>query len=72
MAASKQVRRSVTPQQRIDTQIELIARSRPSGLEAQKQKEKIFFELAKRFHDSADPEEVNELGDALGRLVLGG
>jgi hypothetical protein len=32
------------------------------GLEARKQKERAFFELAERFRDSKDPEEVKQLG----------
>jgi hypothetical protein len=41
------------------------------GLEARKQKEKAFFDLAERFRDSKDPEEVKQLGDELGRFVFG-
>jgi len=40
-------------------------------LEACKQKEKIFFTLAKRFRDSGDPKEVEQLGDELGRFIFG-
>lgn len=42
------------------------------GLEARKEREKAFFELAERFRDSTDPEEVKQLGDELGRFVFGG
>jgi hypothetical protein len=41
------------------------------GLEARKQKEKAFFELAERFRASDNPEEVKQLGDELGRFVFG-
>ncbi len=41
------------------------------GLEARKQKEKAFFELAGRFRESDDPEQVKRLGDELGRFVFG-
>lgn len=83
MAANKQVRRSVTLPSQVDRQIETIARQRrlsgnrvlvellELGLEARKQKEKAFFELAERFRDSKDPEEVRQLGDELGRFVFG-
>ena len=83
MAATKQVRRSVTLPQQVDKQIETIAKNRrlsgnrvllellELGLEARKQKEKVFFELAERFRDSKDPEEVKRLGDELGRFVFG-
>jgi hypothetical protein len=83
MAVTKQVRRSVTLPQQVDRQIEAIARHRrlsgnrvlvelvELGLESRKQKEKAFFELAERFRDSRDPEEVKQLGDELGRFVFG-
>jgi hypothetical protein len=83
MAMSKQVRRSVTLPQQVDRQIETIAKKRhlsgnrvlvelvEMGLEARKQKEKDFFELAERFRGSDDPEEVKKLGDQLGRFVFG-
>jgi hypothetical protein len=41
------------------------------GMEAQKQKQEHFFELAKRFRGATDPEEVKRLGDQLGRIVFG-
>ena len=83
MAATRQIRRSVTLPQQVDRQIEAIARHRrlsgnrvlvelvELGLEARKQKEKAFFDLAERFRDSKDPEEVKQLGDELGRFVFG-
>jgi hypothetical protein len=42
------------------------------GIEARKQKEKAFFELAERFRSASDPNEAKQLGDELGRLVFGG
>jgi len=36
-----------------------------------KEKEKVFFDLAKRFREASDPKEVRQLGDQLGRLVFG-
>jgi len=40
------------------------------GIEARKQKEKAFFELAERFRGANDPDEAKQLGDQLGRLVF--
>ena len=83
MAKTEQVRRSVTLPSRVDRQIEAIARKRrlsgnrvlvelvEIGLEARQQKEAAFFDLAKRFRDSNDPEETKRLGDELGRMVFG-
>ena len=82
MAKTQQVRRSVTLPSQVDRQIEAIARKRrlsgnrvlvelvEMGLEARQQKEAAFFELAKRFRDSNDPEETKRLGDELGRMVF--
>ena len=41
------------------------------GIEATKQKEQMFFELAERFHSSKDPDVAKKLGDELGRFVFG-
>lgn len=83
MATNKQIRRSVTLPSQIDRQIETIARNRrlsgnrvlvelvELGLEARKQKEKAFFELAERFREAHNPDEVKQLGDELGRFVFG-
>lgn len=83
MATNKQVRRSVSLPPQIDRQIETIAKNRrlsgnrvllelvELGLEAQKEKEKAFFELANRFRNSDDPEEVKRLGNEMGRFVFG-
>jgi hypothetical protein len=83
MATAKQSRRSVTLPPQVDRQIEMIAKNRrlsgnrvlvelvELGLEARKQKEKDFFQLAERFRDAKEPEEVKQLGDELGRFVFG-
>jgi hypothetical protein len=42
------------------------------GMEAQKQKQQEFFEIAERFRSATDPEEAKRLGDQLGRMVFGG
>ena len=41
------------------------------GIQAQKEKEKAFFELANRFREANDPQEIRQLGDQLGRFVFG-
>ncbi len=83
MATSKQVRRSVTLPGPIAKQVESIANRRrlsdnrvlveliELGIEASKEKEKAFFELAERFRASKDPVESKRLGDELGRFVFG-
>ena len=41
------------------------------GIEAKKQKEKAFFELAEHFRTATDPKEVERLGEELGQMVFG-
>ena len=41
------------------------------GIEAQKRKQKEFFDLAQRFRAAIDPKDVARLGDDLGRMVFG-
>ena len=67
----------------IAKQVDLLARSQrlsdnrvlveliELGIEARKQKEKAFFELAERFRSATDSGEAKQLGDQLGRLVFG-
>ena len=83
MPTRKQIRRSVTLPSQVDRQIETIAKKQrlsgnrvlvelvELGLEARREKERAFFELAKRFRASSDPEEVKQLGNELGRYVFG-
>ena len=83
MPASKHVRRSVSLPVQVARQVDRLAKSRrlsdnrvlveliEEGIEAQKQKEKAFFELAERFRSSTDPAETKELGNELGRFVFG-
>jgi hypothetical protein len=83
MTTTKQVRRSVTLPAPVAKQVERIANRRrlsdnrvlveliELGIEASKQKEKAFFELADRFRASGHPDEVKRLGDELGRFVFG-
>ena len=79
----KQLRRSLTLPLDIVKQVESMAKRRrlsdnrvlveliEQGIEAQKQKEKAFFELAERFRAADDPAQVKHLGDELGRFVFG-
>jgi hypothetical protein len=79
----KHVRRSVTLPRTVAKQIETMAKKRrlsenrvlveliEQGIEARREKEKAFFELAERFRTASDPEQVKRLGDELGRFVFG-
>jgi hypothetical protein len=83
MTTAKQVRRSITLPREIAKQVEAISKQRrlsdnrvlveliEQGIQAQKEKEKAFFELAQRFREADDPEQVEQLGDQLGRFVFG-
>ena len=83
MPSSKQVRRSITLPAPIAKQVESIANRRrlsdnrvlveliELGIEASKEKEQAFFQLAERFRASKDPAESKRLGDELGRFVFG-
>ena len=82
MPTTKQVRKSVSLPAPIAKQVDRLAKSErlsdnrilveliELGIEARKQKEKAFFELAKRFRAASDPEEAKRLGEELGRLVF--
>lgn len=83
MATRKQVRRSVTLPELTARKVASIARRRrlsdnhiiveliEEGIAARHQKEKAFFELAQRFRSSQDADEVQRLGEELGRFVFG-
>jgi hypothetical protein len=43
-----------------------------NGMEAERRKQQEFFNLAERFRNASDPEEVKHLGDEMGRMVFGG
>jgi hypothetical protein len=42
-----------------------------NGIQAEKQKQQKFFDLAARFRSATDPVEVKRLGDQMGRMVFG-
>ena len=83
MATNRQVRRSVTLPAKVAQQVDRLARRRrlsdnrvlveliEEGIEAQRQKEKAFFDRADRFRASNDAAETKRLGDELGRFVFG-
>ena len=83
MPVIKHVRRSVSLPAPIAKQVDRLAKSQrlsdnrvlleliELGIEARKQKEKAFFELAGRFRAASDPQPAKRLGDELGRLVFG-
>jgi len=83
MPATKHVRRSVSLPAPVAKQVDRLAKSQrlsdnrvlveliELGIEARKQKERAFFELAERFRSAADSDQAKQLGDELGRLVFG-
>jgi len=80
---TKAVRQSVSLPTSLATQVRTMARTRhlsanrmlveliENGLEAEKRKQREFFDLAKRFRSATDPEEVKRLGDQMARMVFG-
>jgi len=82
--AKKAVRQSVTLPSNVAAQVRSLAKNRrvsvnrmlveliENGMEAEKRKQREFFELAERFRSASDPEEVKRLGDQMGRMVFGG
>ncbi len=83
MPTSKKVRRSVSLPSQIAQQVDRMAKRRrlsdnrvlveliEEGIEARRQKEKAFFQLAEKFRAADDPEQVKRLGHELGRFVFG-
>jgi hypothetical protein len=83
MPNTKPVRRSVTLPRQLIEQVEHMAKKRrlsdnrvlveliEQGLEARKEKEKAFFDLAEKFRSADDPDEVKRLGDEMGRFIFG-
>jgi hypothetical protein len=81
--ASKTVRLSVSLPANVAAQARTLAKSRrlsanrmlveliENGMEAEKRKQKEFFDLAERFRSATDPKEVERLGQQMGRMVFG-
>ena len=82
-AANRAVRQSISLPATIASQVRAMARTRrlsanrmlveliENGIEAEKQKQQAFFDLAERFRSASDPKEVKRLGDQMGRMVFG-
>jgi hypothetical protein len=80
---NKAVRQSVSLPVTVAAQVRTMARTRrlsanrmlveliENGIEAEKQKQQEFFDLAERFRSATDPKEVKRLGDQMGRMVFG-
>lgn len=78
----REVRRSVTLPPEVARQVDNIAKKRrlsdnrvlveliEQGIQVRREKERAFFELAERFRAASDPEQVERLGDELGRFVF--
>ena len=63
--------RSLAKQRRLSAN-RIIVELVEEGIEAQKRKQKEFFDLAERYRAATDPKDVARLGDDLGRMVFGG
>jgi hypothetical protein len=80
---ARPVRRSVTLPREIAKKVDAMAKRRrlsdnrvlveliEQGMEARKQRERVFFDLAQRFRAATDPEQVKSLGEQLGRFLFG-
>jgi len=80
----KAVRQSVSLPSSVAAQVRSLAKTRrlsanrmlveliENGMEAEKRKQREFFDLAERFRSATDPEEAKRLGDQMGRMVFGG
>ena len=81
--ANRVIRKSVSLPSEIAAQVRTMARTRrlsanrmlveliENGIEAEKQKQRKFFDLAERFRNTADPKEIKRLGEQMGRMVFG-
>ena len=82
--AKKAVRQSVSLPSNVAAQVRSLAKNRrvsanrmlveliENGMEAEKRKQREFFDLAGHFRSATDPEEVKRLGEQMGRMVFGG
>jgi len=80
----KTVRQSISLPVGMAAQVRRMAKSRrlsanrmlleliENGLEADRQKQEQFFNLAERFRNESNPEAAKRLGNELGRMVFGG
>ena len=77
------VRQSVSLPSSVAAQVRNLAKARrlsanrmlveliENGMEAEKRRQREFFDLAERFRAATDPDEVRRLGDQMGRMVFG-
>jgi len=82
-AINRTVRQSVSLPANVAAQVRSLAKARrlsanrmlveliENGMEAEKRKQQEFFDLAGRFRNATDPEEIKHLGDQMGRMVFG-
>jgi hypothetical protein len=80
----KAVRQSVSLPSNVAAQVRSLAKTRrvsanrmlveliENGMEAERRKQREFFDLAERFRSATDPQEAKRLGDQMGRMVFGG
>jgi hypothetical protein len=83
MATERAVRQSVTLPPKLAAQVRSMAKSKKvsanrmlvelieNGIEAEKRKQREFFDLVERFRNEKDPEAAKRLGEELGRMVFG-
>ncbi len=81
--ADKTVRQSISLPCNLAAQVRSLAKARrlssnrvlleliETGIEAEKRKQREFFEIAERFRNATDPKEVKRLGDEMGRMIFG-
>jgi hypothetical protein len=81
--ANRVVRQSVSLPANVAAQVRSLAKARrlsanrmlleliENGMEAEKRKQREFFDLAERFRSATDPEDVKRLGEQMGRMVFG-
>lgn len=82
-AIQRPVRQSVSLPAKVAAQVRSMAKTRrlsanrmlreliENGIEAEKRKQREFFELAERFRDENDAEAAKRLGNQLGRMIFG-
>ena len=82
--STRTVRQSISLPVKLAAQVRTMAKTRrlsdnrmlleliENGIEAEKRKQREFFDLAERFRNESDPEVAKRLGSELGRMIFGG
>jgi hypothetical protein len=82
--ANKTVRQSVSLPSVLAAEVTHMAKTRrlsanrvlveliETGIRTERQRQKEFFDLAERFRNATDPEEVKQLGEQMGNMIFGG